>query len=134
MELQLGLERSAAEVASLDTRLLQLEQGGGGDTLARVQPLQEAALPDLSVDTHNQQTILLTYLPPPHSPSLLLDQSRTEERRQLEVRVRTEFLQQMKAALERVRGQLGGEYSAFIARVDRESQEVSPECGVSSLQ
>ena len=63
MELQLGLERSAAEVASLDTRLLQLEQGGGGDTLARVQPLQEAALPDLSVDTHNQQqTILLTYL------------------------------------------------------------------------
>ena len=50
------------------------------------------------------------------------------------MRVRTEFLQQMKAALERVRGQLGGEYSAFIARVDRESQEVSPGCGVSSLQ
>ena len=46
-----------------------------------------------------------------------------------EALVRTEFLQQMKAALERVRGQLGGEYSAFIAGVDRESQEVSPGCG-----
>ena len=64
----------------------------------------------------------------------MLDQSRTEERRHLEVRVRTEFLQQMKAALERVRGQLAGEYSAFIARVQRESQEVSQGCGVSSLQ
>ena len=70
MELQLGLERSAAEVASLDTRLLQLEQGGGGDTLARVQPLQEAALPDLSVDRYKQQTILYyltTSAPQPES-------------------------------------------------------------------
>ena len=60
MELQLGLERSAAEVASLDTRLLQLEHlEQGGDTLARVQPLQEAALPDLSVDKYNQQQTIL---------------------------------------------------------------------------
>ena len=57
VELELGLERSAAEVASLDTRLLQLEQGGGGggDTLGRVQPLQEAALPDLSVDRQSSR-------------------------------------------------------------------------------
>ena len=55
VELELGLERSAAEVASLDTRLLQLEQGGGGDTLGRVKPLQEAALPDLSVDRQSSR-------------------------------------------------------------------------------
>ena len=59
MELELGLERSAAEVASLDSRLLLLEQGGGGggggDTLGRVQPLQEAALPDLSVDRQSSR-------------------------------------------------------------------------------
>ena len=58
------------------------------------------------------------------SPSFMMDPSQSPGLQERVIRIRTEYLEQMKAALDKVRREYKAEYKQFIANINTESEEV----------
>ena len=54
----------------------------------------------------------------------MMDPSQSPGLQERIIRIRTEYLEQMKAALDRVRREYRAEYKQFIANINNESEEV----------
>ena len=57
-------------------------------------------------------------------PSFMMDPSQSPGLQERVIRIRTEYLEQMKAALDKVRREYRAEYRQFIASINTESEEV----------
>ena len=54
----------------------------------------------------------------------MMDPSKSPGLQERVIRIRTEYLEQMKAALDKVRREYKAEYKQFIANINNESEEV----------